>query len=231
MKNKEFLKYIKKVISFIECDEKTKKLIQEDLYTNMSVKSEELNEADPVKLMGDPNEVAREFIYNMDLKESTGFEYQTNIKILGLPLIHINFKPSGKAKGIFAMGNIAIGLIAVGKVAIGAISFGAISISLLLSAGAISLSLLLSLGAVAIAYGCSFGAVAIANYYAFGAYAQAKTALGEVTNSTTFLDNSEAFTSIIENISTIKEGINEVFVRLFPTIIKHVIHIFALLGM
>ena len=62
MKNFKFTNFTKKVLSYIDCNSKTRKLIMEDLYSNLLIKFEETGENDPVKLMGKPEKVAKEFI-------------------------------------------------------------------------------------------------------------------------------------------------------------------------
>ncbi|UCH96319.1 MAG: hypothetical protein JSV88_05550 [Candidatus Aminicenantes bacterium] len=226
MKNKKFLRYTSRVLSYIQCNAKTRKLIREDLYTNLSIKSDESGEDDPIKLMGDPREVAREFISNLDLKESGGFEYQTNTKLFGIPILHINLKPSGITKGIIAIGNIAIGFIAIGRISIGVFSCGAISVGILASLGAVSLALLLSIGAVAISYGFSLGAVAIATHFAIGAVAVANIALGDVSDGIVSIYRSSGSGEIMIKIPADKETIKEAILKIYPNIHEYILQIF-----
>jgi hypothetical protein len=241
MKNKKFLRYIGKVLSYIKCNSRTRKLIREDLYTNLSVKYNETGENDPIKLMGEPREVAREFISNLDLKESGGFEYRTNLEIFGIPIIHISLKPYGITKGIIAIGNIAIGFIAIGRISIGVLSCGAISVGILASLGAVSISLLLSIGAVAVAYGFSIGAVAIAQHFAIGAVAIAQhfaigavavanIALGDVSDGIVSIYRSSGSGDIMIKLPADKETIKEAILKIYPNINEYILQIFMKAG-
>lgn len=230
MKNKMFLRYIRKVLSYIKCNARTRKLIREDLYTNLSIRSDETGEDNPTKLMGDAKEVASEFIANLNLKESSGFEYRTNLELFGIPIIHINLKPGGIAKGIVAIGNIAIGIISIGKIAIGAFGFGAISVGLLAAIGAVSLSLLLSMGAVALSYGLSIGAVAIAGHFAIGAVAVANIALGDVSEGIVSIYRSSGSGDIMIKLPAEKETIKQAILEIYPNLNKYILQLFIWSG-
>lgn len=230
MKNKKFLRYISKVLSYIKCNAKTRKLIREDLYTNLSIKSNEVGEDDPIKLMGDPKEVAKEFISNLNLKESIGFEYRTNLGLFGIPIFHINLKPSGIAKGIVAIGNIAIGFISIGRISIGVFSCGAIAVGILASLGAVSLALLLSIGAIALSYGFSIGAVAIAKHFAIGAIAKANIALGEVSDGIVSIYKSSGSGDIMIKLPADKATIKEAILKAYPNINEYILQIFLRFG-
>jgi hypothetical protein len=219
MKNKKFLRYIGKVLSYIKCNTRTRKLIREDLYTSLSEKSNETGENDPIKLMGEPREVAREFISNLDLKESGGFEYRTNLEIFGIPIIHISSKPWGVTKGIIAIGNIAIGFIAIGRISIGVLSCGAVSLGIVAALGAVSLSLLLSIGAVAIAQHFAIGAVAVANI-----------ALGEVADGIVSIYRSNGSGDIMIKLPADKESIKEAILKIYPNINEYILQIFLRAG-
>jgi len=230
MKNKKFLRYIGKVLSYIKCNSRTRKLIREDLYTNLSEKSDETGENDPIKLMGEPGEVAREFISNLDLKESGGFEYRTNLELFGIPIIHISMKPWGITKGIIAIGNIAVGFIAIGRISIGVLSCGAVSLGIVASLGAVSLSLLLSIGAVAVAYGFSIGAVAVAQHFAIGAVAVANIALGDVSDGIVSIYRSSGSGDIMIKLPADKETIKEAILKIYPNINEYILQIFLRAG-
>jgi len=215
MKNKKFLRYIGKVLSYIKCNSRTRKLIREDLYTNLSEKSDETGENDPIKLMGEPGEVAREFISNLDLKESGGFEYRTNLELFGIPIIHISMKPWGITKGI---------------ISIGVLSCGAVSLGIVASLGAVSLSLLLSIGAVAVAYGFSIGAVAVAQHFAIGAVAVANIALGDVSDGIVSIYRSSGSGDIMIKLPADKETIKEAILKIYPNINEYILQIFLRAG-
>ncbi len=218
MKNYKFVNYTKKVLSYIDCSSKTRKLINEDLYSNLLIRSEETGENDPVKLMGKPEKVAMEFIENMELERSKGFEYISGLSVFGIPLLHINIKRGGIAKGIIAIGNIALGLIALGNISIGLISIGAVSLAIFLSIGAFALSIGLSIGAFAASYFFSIGAAAFANDFAIGAYADAKIAMGEVTKGVVSIYKDHGAGEVLIKLPASKEVIIDAIKNVYPDI-------------
>ena len=64
-----------------------------------------------------------------------GFEYQSNMRLFGLPLLHISFKYSPNKVPIPAKGVIAIGQFAAGIVTISQFGIGIISVSQFTIAG------------------------------------------------------------------------------------------------
>lgn len=166
--------YIKTILGYIKTDKITKKRIKEDLIQRIS----QAEENDPyfnfIEEIGQPKEVAIEFMENLDyeggpkiiissLNMSQHYEYKSKTKVFGLALIHIN-AGGGKsdtriAKGIIAIGDVAIGLISLGGVSMGLISVGGVSLGLA------------ALGGVAIG-GFALGGVAI------GLFALGGVALG-----------------------------------------------------
>lgn len=183
--NKTHKRYVNKVLRRIDCSNSYKKRIRNDLHIMMEEKVLELNESDPYKLLGEPEQVAEEFAENMgvnlfakyqNVSEKTilgtpviqinnnnyrGYEYKSKKTIMGIPLVHINNKPLGVAKGIIACGCISIGIISLGGISIGVISFGGVSFALLLG----------------------IGGAAIAKEFAYGGYAKAKVAIGKEINA------------------------------------------------
>lgn len=117
------------------------------------------------------------------------FEYKSERTLFGLPLVHINGKWGGTAKGVVAVGFkacgvVSVGFLSMGVLSAGCLSLGAVSLGALalgvLALGAVSVGLLLALGAVAagfVAYGAAAfggfaaGAFACARYVAVGDYA------------------------------------------------------------
>jgi RNA polymerase subunit RPABC4/transcription elongation factor Spt4 len=81
-----------------------------------------------------------------------GFEYKTETKLAGLPLIHISFKYGPGLRPVPAKGIIAIGQFAVGIVSISQIGIGVVSVSQFTIAGfalaqfAVAYSLIAQLG-------------------------------------------------------------------------------------
>lgn len=120
---------------------------------------------------------------------ASDFEYKSERTLFGLPLVHINGKWGGTAKGIVAVGFkacgvVSVGFLSMGVLSAGCLSLGAVSLGALalgvLTLGAVSVGLLLALGAVAagfVAYGAAAfggfaaGAFACAKYVAVGDYA------------------------------------------------------------
>jgi hypothetical protein len=120
-----------------------------------------------------------------------GYEYRSNTKLFGLPLVHIAYGYDPRtgmkriAKGIIAIGDVAVGGVAVGGCAFGGIAIGGLAIGLVSLAG-MSIGLVLALGGMAVGGialgGGAIGAVAIGGgafgYYAFGGGALGPHALG-----------------------------------------------------
>ena len=112
-----------------------------------------------------------------------GYEYRSERRILGLPLVHIvsgnRLDPvTGRirvAKGIIAIGPIAVGGLALGGSAFGIVSFGGAALGLIAVGGA-AVGALLALGGMAIGL-VALGGGAI-GYYALGGWALGAHALG-----------------------------------------------------
>ncbi len=169
--NKE--KYIKDVLKSIYIDKKTKNRIREDLLERISIAEDRDPYFDVTKEIGLPNEVAAEFMENLDIKTERVvqiglsynmklYEYKSKLKFFGVPLVHIN--TGGRydnkvAKGIIAIGDISFGVISVGGISIGGISIGGLSVGLL------------AIGGIAAGFG-AIGGIAI------GAYALGGIAVG-----------------------------------------------------
>ena len=81
-----------------------------------------------------------------------GFEYKSEAKIAGLPLVHISFKysPSRRpvpAKGIIAIGQFAIGIVTISQFGIGIVSVSQFTIAgFALAQCAVAYSLIAQLG-------------------------------------------------------------------------------------
>jgi serine/threonine protein kinase len=115
------------------------------------------------------------------MKRFLGYEYRSQRKLWGLPLLHIatGIDPlTGRmrvAKGIIALGNVAVGGLALGGLAIGGIALGGCALGFLALGGA-ALGVLLAVGGVAVGGialgGLAIGGVALGGgavgYYAFG---------------------------------------------------------------
>ena len=216
MYNTIHLKYVRKVVSRIHCSRSTKNQIMEDLLVALAGKSEESADRDPVEIMGPPDRVASEFIENMGLSESPGFEYKSSTEIFGLPLVHVNTLGSGYAKGIIAIGRVAVGVISIGAVALGILSFGAFSLGLAAAIGAVTFSGLTSIGAVALSGFLSIGAVAISGHTAIGAYADAKIAIGTVARGKLAVFTEQGYGDVVLQTPVDKNYFTETVRSIFP---------------
>jgi RNA polymerase sigma factor (sigma-70 family) len=123
-------------------------------------------------------------------KISKGFEYRSNMTLLGLPLIHVKLgnalgQGRGPAKGWIAIGDTAVGILfAAGGVAVGGVALGGLSLGVVSIAGAAfgALALggwamgLLACGGGAVGWFAAFGGLAVAHDYALGGLAIAQHA-------------------------------------------------------
>ena len=166
--------YIKEVLKNLYASKKIKKRIKEDLEERISAAMEEDAFYNPVSDLGKPEELANEFMDNLDNPDSpwvnvmsptySSYEYKSERTIFGLPLIHVNFgngRQTVTAKGFIAVGDIAIGVISVGGVSAGLISLGGVSLGAL-AIGGVAIGGF-AIGGVAIGIG-AIGGVAIALY-------------------------------------------------------------------
>ena len=84
--------------------------------------------------------------------DGSGYEYKSNLKIAGVPLVHISFKYTTNYRPVPARGIIAIGQFAVGIVTLSQFGIGLVSISQFTIAGfaiaqfAVAYSLIAQLG-------------------------------------------------------------------------------------
>lgn len=170
-------RYVNKVLSYLDIDKNTRKKISSDLFEMLAVRSEE-GDLDSLE---EPKVLANEFAESMGLNRSNHFEYVSSTELFGLPLIHLNTKYNGTAKGIIAVGAKSIGIFSFGGLSIGVFSLGGISAGLL-AIGGLSLALLGAIGGVAVALEVAVGALAISNSLALGAVAISREiAIGSVT--------------------------------------------------
>lgn len=200
-------RYVNEVLSHIIADDNMKARIRDDLTSqlNDSASAEDIDEA--LHRMGDPKEVAREFMDSMyeDKGELLNevisdrsdkgvymkrvYEYKSKTSILGMPLVHVKLSRYGKpsvAKGIIAIGTVSVGVISIGAVPLGIICLGGFPIGLI-AIGGISIGLLLAIGGIAIGAaaigGVAVGLLAIggitAGNIAIGGYAHGIVAIGD----------------------------------------------------
>jgi len=194
--------YVNEVLSYIIADNRMKKRIRADLVSqlNEAANTEDIDSV--IWRMGDPKDVAREFMDSIyddkseifeeimsDRSDNAMFikriyEYKSKRTVFGIPLVHIKISRYGRpsvAKGIIAIGTISIGIISIGAIPIGVISLGGLALGLVTFGGA-SIGLLLALG------GFAAGAVAIGGITlglgAIGGIAIGKIAIGGVAKGT-----------------------------------------------
>lgn len=98
------------------------------------------------------------------------YEFKSQIRIFGLPLVHIVYGPAWlvgfkPAKGIIAIGNMAVGVVAFGGLAAGLITISGIGFGLI-CLGGVALGIGLGIGGLATGY-LAIGGLAV-GYYAIG---------------------------------------------------------------
>lgn len=218
MVKSSYERYINSVVNSIRCKRSTKKKIKEDLLSHIQVKAQETGENDPWKLMGDPYEVAKEFRENLDIKEAYEYEYISETRILGWPLVHINYKRNGFARGIIAIGSVSVGVISLGGISIGLLSLGGMSLGLLLSLGGVSGSLGIAAGGFATSYYLALGGAAIAKHFALGGYAQANVAIGGIVRGIVGIYNTKGTGDVMMKIPVDKGLFFKEVRKLYPNI-------------
>ncbi len=185
--------YVNEVLTYIDADKKMKMRIKADLTLQLSHAAESESIEDVLKKMGDPRNVALEFmesIYEGKDEYQNAFasgrsygryfsrriyEYKSKATLLGIPLVHVKLSRYGKpavAKGIISIGTISIGVLSIGAIPIGFISIGGIALGVF-SIGGLALGLLLAIG------GLAAGAFALGGL-AVGLGAVGGCALGEI---------------------------------------------------
>lgn len=230
--NHYFRRYANKVVRNIGITGERAKKIREDIVITLESKSIEQNERNPNQLMGSAESVAEEFRVNMNLPPKHYFEYISDYEMFGIPLIHINSKRNGMAKGIIAIGAFSVGVISVGGFSLGVFSIGGFSLGLLFAFGGGAIAPLgVAMGGLAIGHSLAIGGYATANSLAIGGFAKGQIAIGDEIeavvggyktkgtgeNVFNILKNKEAFFRSIKdtypNLTFIKQWIIEKAVR------------------
>ncbi|MDE7363099.1 MAG: hypothetical protein K2N38_14340, partial [Oscillospiraceae bacterium] len=120
-------------------------------------------------------------------------EFRSEKKVMGKPLVHINFK--GKANGFLAIGLMARGVFAIGLLSMGVVTIGLLSLGVLVvgAVAALGIAVNASIAAGIFAFGgvaigvFAFGGVAMGwltyggasiGVYAIGGYAHGQLAIG-----------------------------------------------------
>lgn len=199
--------YVNEVLSHIIADNKMKSRIRDDLTSqlNESAAAEDIDEV--LYRMGDPKEVAKEFMDSMyeDKSELLDeviaersdkgifmkrvYEYKSKTSIFGVPLVHIKFNRYGRptmAKGIIAIGTVSVGVVSIGAFPLGIFCLGGLPIGLI-AIGGVSIGLLLAIGGIAIGAAAiggiavgllAIGGISVGNI-AIGGYANGIVAMGD----------------------------------------------------
>lgn len=194
--------YVNEVLSYIVADNKMKKRIREDLIAQLNEAARTQDIDSVITEMGDPKEVAREFMDSIyddkselfdDLLSDRSdnaiyvkrvYEYRSKTSVFGIPLVHIKISRYGRpalAKGIIAIGTTSLGIVSIGAIPIGIISVGGLALGVI-AFGGLALGLLMALGGVALG-AAAFGGVVI-GFGAFGGVALGKIAIGGVAAGT-----------------------------------------------
>jgi len=200
-------RYVKEVLSYIIADSKMKERIREDLTSqlNEAARTEDIDSV--IARMGDPKQVAREFMDSIyenkseffdellsDISENAKYlkpiyEYKSQATVFGIPLVHVKINRYGRptrSKGIISISTLPVGVVSIGAIPIGIISIGGLALGVI-AFGGLAFGLLLALGGVA-AGTAAFGGVAV-GLGAFGGVALGKIAIGGVASGTVAIGN------------------------------------------
>lgn len=170
-----YINYVNRVVGYLNCRSKMKNKIKKDLLESLIEKEEDHGSFDPLELMGDPKEVAKEFSENLDLEIAN--DYVSKTRLFGMPLVHIVRRKNGMAKGIIAIGPISIGIFSIGGFSLGIFTFGGVSIGLIAlggiaagysALGGAAIAYDLAIGGAAVAYNLAIGGAAVAQHVAIG---------------------------------------------------------------
>jgi hypothetical protein len=197
-----------------------RKELKADLLASLRERSMAEPGVEPGTLMGQPSDIAKEFLANAG-SQTNGFEYRSKTELFSWPLIHINFKHRGRAKGIIAVGTVSVGVLSVGVVSVGFVSLGAFGIGLFAAFGAMAFSGIVSVGAVATSIGMSIGAVATARYYAIGAMANAQIAVGSVARGVVALYTDSGQGNFTIELPANRDEIQNVIRVAFPQLTEY----------
>jgi hypothetical protein len=133
-----------------------------------------------------------------------GFEYRSEMEILGWPLVHITkgYDPNtGKllvSKGVIAIGEIAIGALAVGGFALGGLAVGGMAVGAI-ALGGLAIGVL-SAGGIALGGFAAAGAVSYSLVYAIGVFAHAQYVISPFRVDREIFELLERFWSGIRQI-------------------------------
>jgi hypothetical protein len=234
--------YINEVLENLIAEDSMKRRIAKDLSAHISDACQRDSITAVLERMGNPREVAREFMDTIyEDKDAViekliqekmkyaaviqrHFEYKSKTRIWGLPLVHINvgggsYGFPGKprfARGIIAIGDVAIGVLSLGAISLGGISLGAISLGALALGG-------MALGGIAVG-GLAVGAFALGGcavgLAAIGGAAFGKVAVGGYANGVVAIGDKVVgdYTLIREVGTTSREEVGALIRTAYPKI-------------
>ena len=133
-----------------------------------------------------------------------GFEYRSEMEILGWPLVHITKGYDPKtgnllvSKGVVAIGEIAIGVLAVGGFALGGLAVGGMAVGAI-ALGGLAIGVL-SAGGIALGGFAAAGAVSYSLVYAIGVFAHAQYVISPFRLDREIFELLERFWSGIRQI-------------------------------
>ncbi|HPM95968.1 MAG TPA: hypothetical protein PLM80_10440, partial [Mesotoga sp.] len=132
---KKIKAYGRAVMMRILADRETKKRMEREVLSMVRDRVFDSGRNDPYEVLGDPSVFAREYLDEMrtiypkaryigggggrTTGRSYGYEYTSKTTVMGIPLVHINTRPLGLAKGIIAIGSVAVGVISLGGISLG----------------------------------------------------------------------------------------------------------------
>ncbi|WP_010249378.1 interferon alpha-inducible IFI6/IFI27 family protein [Acetivibrio cellulolyticus] len=241
--------YVNSVMSYIMVDKAMKERIKSDLFQHLNELSADDNIDDVIDKMGNPEDVAKEFMDTLyedksdmierlvlertkaNIARNEFYEYKSKTELFGLPLVHVKISKYGNkpcvAKGIIAIGAISIGVVSIGAIPVGIISIGATAIGIV-SLGALAIGLLSAIGAVAIG-SLAIGAIAI-GFGAIGACAIGNIAIGEYARGIVAI-GSEAigkYSMQTEHVGPeAKEAVQQLIKTAYPNLPDWIVNIFT----
>ncbi len=240
--------YVNQVLEYIIADRDMKERIANDLTLQLEEAARSENIDDVIGRMGEPKEVAKEFMDTIYENKSELFdeiiaernretvqfrrviEYKSKVTFMGIPLIHVKLSRYGKpvvARGIIAIGTFSVGVISIGAVPFGLISLGGFAFGIF-SFGGFAAGLLMAMGGFA-AGALALGGV-VAGLGAIGGVALGDIAVGEVARGTVAIGANVAgkYTLLTQHIGPeTKARIMELINTAFPGIPDWIANIFG----
>lgn len=244
--------YVNEVLEYIIADRDMKQRIANDLTLQLEEAARSEGIDDVIGRMGEPKEVAKEFMDSIYENKSELFdeiiternretvlvrrviEYKSKVTLLGIPLIHVKLNRYGRpsvARGIIAIGTFSVGVISIGAVPFGLISLGGAAFGVI-SLGGLAVGLLMAMGGIA-AGALALGGVAV-GLGAIGGVALGDIAIGGVARGTVAVgaDVAGRYTLLTHHIGPeTKAQVTELIKTAFPGIPGWIANIFGNLDM